>query len=57
MEDKQLQYKYFPTSQRNKGSQTLGFGQLVQYNATNTFLQNYAEIEARRLFQELFLFF
>ena len=42
---------------RSKGNQTLKFGQVIEYNKMNIFLQNHAENEAGRLVPDLFLFF
>ena len=33
------------------------FGQVIEYNKRNTFLQNHAENEAERLVPDMFLFF
>ena len=41
---------------QSKGNQTMKFGQLIEYNKRNIFLQNYAENEAGRLVPDLFLF-
>ena len=34
---------------RSKGNQTMKLGELVEYNKTNIFLENYAENKAGRL--------
>ena len=41
---------------QNKGSQTLKFGQVIEYNNRNTVIQNHAEKEAEGLVLDLFLF-
>ena len=46
-----------PNISQSKGSQIMKFGQLIEYNKRNIFLQNYAENNARRLVPDLFLFF
>ena len=46
-----------PNISQSKGNQTMKFGQVIDYNKRNIFLQNYAENEARRLVPDLFLFF
>ena len=33
------------------------FGQFIEYNKSNIFLQNHAENKAGRLFRDLFMFF
>ena len=35
-----LQYKVLPNISRSKGNQTMKFGQLIEYNQRNIFLQN-----------------
>ena len=42
---------------KNKGNQTMTFGQLKQYNVRNIFLQNSRRNKVRRLVPNLFLFF
>ena len=37
------------------GNQTMKFGQFAEYKKINIFLKNYAENEAGRLVQDLFL--
>ena len=37
------------------GNQTMKFGQFTEYKKINIFLKNYAENEAGRLVQDLFL--
>ena len=46
-----------PNISQSKGNQTMKFGQLIEYNKRNTFLQKYAKNEAGRLVPDLFLFF
>ena len=46
-----------PNISQSKGNhQTTKFGQLIEYNKRNIFLENYAEYETRRLIPDLFLF-
>ena len=47
----------FPNISQSKGNQTMKFGQSIDYNKRNIFLQSYAENEAGRLVPDLFLFF
>ena len=42
---------------KNKGNQTMIFGQLKEYNVRNIFLQNSRRNKVRRLVPNLFLFF
>ena len=42
---------------QSKSSQIMKFGQLIEYNKRNIFLENYAENEAGRLVPDLPLFF
>ena len=46
-----------PNISQSKENQTMKFGQLIEYNKRNIFLENYAEYETRRLIPGLFLFF
>ena len=46
-----------PNISQSKDNQTMKFGQLIEYNMKNIFLQNCAENEAGILVQDLFLFF
>ena len=47
-----------PNISQSKGKQIMIFGQLIECNKSNIFLQTYyAENEAGRLVQDLFLFF
>ena len=46
-----------PNISQSKENQTMKFGQLIEYNKRNIFLENYAEYETRRLIPDLFLFF
>ena len=46
-----------PNISQSKGNQTMKFGQLIECNKGNIFLQNYAENEVGRLVPDLFLFF
>ena len=41
----------------SRGSQTMKFGQLLEYKKGIFFFKNYAENEARRLVPDLFVFF
>ena len=45
-----------PSISQSKGSQTMKFGQLIEYNKRNIILQKYAENEAKRLVPDPFLF-
>ena len=47
----------FPNISQNKGNQTIKFGQLIEYNKRNIFLQKLWKNEARRLVPDLFSFF
>ena len=47
----------FPNISQSKGNQTMKFGQSIDYNKRNIFLQSYAENEAGGLVPDLFLFF
>ena len=40
---------------QSKGNQTMEFGQFIEYKKINIFFKNYAENEAGRLVQDLFL--
>ena len=46
-----------PNFAGSKGNQTLKFGQVVEYNKTNIFLQKSCRNEAGRLAPDLSLFF
>ena len=46
-----------PNISQSKENQTMKFGQLIEYNKRNIFLENYTEYETRRLIPDLFLFF
>ena len=46
-----------PNISQSKENQTMKFGQLIEYNKRNIFLENYTEYETRRLITDLFLFF
>ena len=46
----------FPNVSQSKDNQTMKFGQLIEYNKRNSLFKNYAENEARRLVQDLFIF-
>ena len=46
-----------PNISRRKGNQTMTFGQLIEYNMRNGFLQNHVETETGRLLPEPFSFF
>ena len=43
-----------PKTSQGKSNQAMKPGQLIEYNKTNIFLQNYAENEAGRLVPDLF---
>ena len=45
-----------PNISQSKGNQTMKFGQLIEYNKRNIFLQKLWKNEARRLVPYLFLF-
>ena len=47
----------FPIVSRSKDNQTIKFGQLIEYNKRNIFLQNYAKNETGRIVSDLFSFF
>ena len=40
---------------QSKGNQTMKFGQFIEYKKINVFFKNYAENEAGRVVQDLFL--
>ena len=42
---------------RNKGTQTITLGQLIEHNKKIFFFKNHSENEAKRLVPKLFLFF
>ena len=42
---------------RSKSNQTLNFGQSIEYNKIKFFSKNYAQNEAEKLVQDLFMFF
>ena len=44
-----------PNISQSKGNQTMKFGQFIEYKKINIFFKNYAENEAGRLIQDLFL--
>ena len=44
-----------PSFSQSKGNQTMKFGQFIDYKKINIFFKNYAENEAGRLVQDLFL--
>ena len=44
-----------PNISQSKGNQTMKFGQFIEYKKINIFFKNYAENEAGRLVQDLFL--
>ena len=46
-----------PNFARSKGSQTLKFGQVVEYDKRNVFRRKSCRNEAERLAADLFLFF
>ena len=46
-----------PSISQSKDNQTKNFGQLIDYNKTNIFLQRFCGKEAGRLVPDLFLFF
>ena len=46
-----------PNISQSKGKQTMKFGQLLEYDKRNIFLQKLCGNEAGRLVQDLFLFF
>ena len=46
-----------PNISQSKGNQRMKFGQLLEHDKRNTFLQKLGEIEAGRLVPDLFLFF
>ena len=46
-----------PNIWRHKGNQTMKFGQVMEHNIKNRFLQNHLETKTRRLFPEPFSFF
>ena len=46
-----------PNISRSKDSETMKFGQLIEYNERGIFFKIYAENETRRLVPGLFLFF
>ena len=45
-----------PNIPQSKSNQTMQLGQLIEYNKITSFLQRYAENEARRLVPDLFIF-
>ena len=44
-----------PNISQSKGNQTMKFGQFIEYKKINVFFKNYAENEAGRVVQDLFL--
>ena len=44
-----------PNISQSKGNQTMKFGQFIEYKKINIFFKNYAENEAGRQVQDLFL--
>ena len=44
-----------PNISRNKDNQAMQFGQLIEYNVRNIFLQSHAENEGQRQVPEIFL--
>ena len=46
-----------PNISQSKGNQAIKFGQLIEHNRRNIFLQKLCGKKARRLVPELFLFF
>ena len=46
-----------PNISQSKGNQTMKFGQLIEHNKINIFLQKYAENEAGWLVPDLFFIF
>ena len=46
-----------PNISQSKSNQTMKFGQSIEYNKRNIFVQNYAENETGRLVPDLFSFF
>ena len=49
--------RILPNISRSKGNQTMKFGQLIEYNKGNIFIQKSCKNEAERLGPDLFLFF
>ena len=45
----------FPNISRSKGSQTIKFGQSIEYNMRNIFLENYARNMVEKLLQDPFV--
>ena len=45
----------FPNISRSKGSQTIKFGQSIEYNMRNIFLKNYARNMVEKLLQDPFV--
>ena len=46
-----------PNISRSKGNQTMKFGQVIEYNKRNIFVNNHAKNEVDRLVPDLFCFF
>ena len=46
-----------PNISQSKGSQTMTFGHVIEYNKRNIFFKNYAENDKGRLVSDLFLVF
>ena len=52
---KQLQYTYCPISHKVKANQTMKFGQIIEYNKKNSFLQNlYRKWDKKTSFRPLY---
>ena len=49
--------RILPNISRSKGNQTMKFGQLIEYNKGNIFIQKLCKNETDRLGPDLFLFF
>ena len=53
---KQIITKYIlPNISRNKDNQTMTFGQLIEYNMRNVFVESHTQNTTKKLFPEPFL--
>ena len=52
LRNKQLQYPYCPISQKVKTNQTMKFGQLIEYDMRNIFLQTHTQNIVKKQFPD-----
>ena len=53
-EKETIEMHVLPSISRNKGNQTIKFGQLIGYNTSNIFLEKSTQILVANLFPDLF---